>query len=56
MEQQLDSNHSSKVVRISNSNYQKLISQGKYGDTFNSILSRILGQSIQLEKETQNKK
>jgi hypothetical protein len=41
---QLDTNHDSKVVRISNNNYQKLISQGKYGDTFDSILSRILKQ------------
>jgi hypothetical protein len=49
--QQLDTNHTSKVVRISNNNYQKLVSQGKYGDTFDSILSRILEQDLQLEKE-----
>jgi hypothetical protein len=49
--QQLDTNDTSKVVRISNNNYQKLVSQGKYGDTFDSILSRILEQDLQLEKE-----
>jgi hypothetical protein len=52
--QQLDTNNSSKVVRISNNNYQKLVSQGKYGDTFDSIMSRILGQNLQLEKEVKN--
>jgi hypothetical protein len=42
--QQLDTNNRSKVVRISNNNYEKLVSQGKYGDTFDSILCRILDQ------------
>lgn len=53
--QQLDTSNGSKVVRISNNNYQKLVSQGKYGDTFDSILSRILGQNIPLEKEVKTK-
>jgi hypothetical protein len=53
--QQLDIDQDSKVVRISKNNYQKLVSQGKYGDTFDSILSRILGQNIPLEKEVKTK-
>ena len=53
--QQLDTTNDSKVVRISNNNYQKLVSQGKYGDTFDSILSRILGKNIPLEKEVKTK-
>ena len=31
-----------KVIRISNNNYKKIIKQWHYGDTFDSILSRIL--------------
>lgn len=31
-----------KVVRISNRNYERIISRAKYGDTFNSVLTEIL--------------
>ncbi|MDR4510994.1 MAG: hypothetical protein MRJ93_04735 [Nitrososphaeraceae archaeon] len=33
-----------KVVRISDKNYNKVISIGRYGETFDSILSKFLNQ------------
>ena len=46
--QQLDTTNDSKVVRISNNNYQKLVSQGKYGDTFDLTISIIVGTKAKL--------
>ena len=34
--------NSSKVIRISNLNHHRIVSKGHYGDTFDSILTRIL--------------
>lgn len=36
--------NNSKVIRISNSNHNRIVSMGHYGDTFDSILTRILDQ------------
>jgi hypothetical protein len=36
--------NNSKVIRISNTNHSRIVSNGHYGDTFDSILSRILDQ------------
>jgi len=36
--------NSSKVVRISNTNHSRIVSKGQYGDTFDSILCRVLDQ------------
>ena len=35
----------SRTIRISKNNYEKLVSQGKYKDTVDSILSKILEQN-----------
>ena len=36
------------TIAISKKNYELLKKYGKFGETFNDILSRILGQNIQL--------
>ena len=33
-----------KVIRISSANHSRIVSKGHYGDSVNSILSRILDQ------------
>ena len=42
MKNQTVMDNSSKVIRISNLNHHRIVSKGHYGDTFDSILSRIL--------------
>ena len=57
MLQQAKINNDTKVIRISNSNYQKLIAQGTYGDTLDSIVSRILEQNrILVDQEFPDKR
>jgi endonuclease III len=41
----------SKVIRISNENYQKIVAQGQFRDTFDSILTRILSQNEKKEND-----
>lgn len=40
-----------KLIQISNKTYEKLFLLGKYGDTFDSIISRLLPKSTPREKE-----
>jgi hypothetical protein len=42
MKNQFVMDNSSKVIRISSFNYRIIVSKGHYGDTFDTILSRIL--------------
>ena len=42
MENQIVMDKSSRVIRISSLNHHRIVSKGHYGDTFDSILSRIL--------------
>ena len=42
MKSQTVMDNSSKVIRISNLNHHRIVSKGHYGDTFDSILTRIL--------------
>ena len=41
----------SRTIRISNRNYERLAEQGRFGETVDSVLSRILEQNEKLEKE-----
>jgi hypothetical protein len=46
--------NSSKVIRISSLNHNRIVSKGHYGDTFDSILSRIL--DFEEERSEERKK
>ena len=53
--QKLNTTNSSKVVRISTNNYQRLVSQGAYGETFDSILSKVfVNNTREIESEKTN--
>lgn len=43
--------NSSKVIRISNLNHHRIVSKGHYGDTFDSILTRILDRGEERSEE-----
>lgn len=46
-----------KLVKLSNTTYQNLVSHGTYGDTIDTILSRILKQNNEMglgNPETKN--
>lgn len=43
--------NSSKVIRISSLNHHRIISNGHYGDTFDSILTRILDRVEERSEE-----
>jgi hypothetical protein len=45
----------SKVIRISNVNHHRIVSKGHYGDTFDSILSRILDR-VEEKRSEEGKK
>ena len=47
--------NNTKVIRISNENYQKIVTQGQFGDTFDSILTRMLSQNEQKEDDFKQK-
>lgn len=42
MQQQINLKQDSKVVRISNTNYQRIVEKAKYGMTFDDALSNAL--------------
>jgi hypothetical protein len=46
--------NSSKVIRISSLNHHRIVSKGHYGDTFDSILTRIL-DIVEERSEEKNK-
>lgn len=43
-------NLKSRTVRIANTNYERLASLGKFGETVNSVLSKILEQNEKSKK------
>ena len=45
------SNKNAKLIQINKETYHKLVALGKYGDTIDSILSRVLEQNIKLENQ-----
>ena len=47
--------NNSKVIRISSLNHSRIVSKGHYGDTFDSILSRILDLVDGEEEEGRDK-
>ena len=47
--------NSSKVIRISSMNHNRIVSKGHYGDTFDSILTRILDQ-VEEKRSEEGKK
>ena len=53
MENRVVMENSSKVIRISSLNHQRIVSKGHYGDTVDLILSRILDQ---VEERSDEKK
>jgi hypothetical protein len=55
MKYEMAMDNSSKVVRISISNHHRIVSKGHYGDTFDSILSRILDRIEEKRSEEGNK-
>ena len=46
--------NNSKVIRISSLNHHRIVSIGHYGDTFDSILTRILDR-VEERSEEENK-
>ena len=42
MKKEPNIDNNSKVIRISSLNHHRIVSKGHYGDTFDSILSRIV--------------
>jgi hypothetical protein len=44
MQQQINLEQDSKVVRISNTNYQRIVAKAKFGMTFDEALSNTLEQ------------
>jgi hypothetical protein len=44
-------NNNSKVIRISSLNHHRIVSKGYYGDTVDSILSRILDRIEERSEE-----
>jgi hypothetical protein len=44
-----------KLIQVSKNNYEKLVSLGKYGDTIDTIISRVLEQKL-TDQEFQHKK
>ena len=56
MQNQTVMDNSSKVIRISSLNHHRIVSKGHYGDTFDSILSRILDLVEEKRSEEEGKK
>ena len=48
--------NSSKVIRISSLNHHRIVSKGHYGDTFDSILTRILDRVEENSRGEEGKK
>jgi hypothetical protein len=53
MQKTIQDNSSQKVIRISNTNHSRIVEKGHYGDTFDSILSRILDK-VEVEEGVKN--
>lgn len=51
MKSKIIMDNNSKVIRISNLNHNRIVSKGHYGDTFDSILSRILDRVEERSEE-----
>ena len=47
MQQQINLEQDSKVVRISNTNYHRIIAKAKYGMTFDDALSNALEKELE---------